>query len=88
MIMSALRQVDSAFDVANGFLLSRGSIVRSGASQTAQNDASARINTQWMFTPACAVMHGDPRFLPLCEGMGLTEYWARRGVKPDFLRLR
>ena len=84
MIMGALGEVDSAFDVANGFLLSRGSIVRSGGAASA--DAAARINTQWLFTPACAPMFKDPRFLPLCEGMGLTEYWSRRGVKPDFMR--
>jgi tetratricopeptide (TPR) repeat protein len=88
LIMGALGQVDYAFEIANGFLLSRGSIVRRGASQTEQNDAAARINTQWLFTPACAVMYGDPRFLTLCEGMGLTEYWRRRGVQPDFLRVR
>jgi DNA-binding winged helix-turn-helix (wHTH) protein len=88
LIMGALGQVDAAFDAANGFLLSRGSIVRRGPTQTAQNDAAARINTQWLFTPSCAVLYSDPRFLSLCEGIGLTEYWQRRGVKPDFLRLR
>jgi DNA-binding winged helix-turn-helix (wHTH) protein len=87
MIMAALKAVDGAFDVANGFLLSRGSIVRTGeASKSDQTDASARINTQWLFTPPCAVMRADPRFLPLCDGIGLTEYWRRRGVKPDFTR--
>jgi len=85
MIMSALGEIDSAFDVANGYLLSRGSIVRSGGA-TAASDAAGRISTQWLFTPACAPMFKDPRFLPLCEGIGLTEYWARRGIRPDFIR--
>ncbi len=97
MIMCALRDLESAFDVANGFLLSRGSIVRGsghaksdlslgGQSKSEMSDAVARINTQWLFTPPCAVMRADPRFIPLCDGMGLVDYWQKRGVKPDFLR--
>jgi hypothetical protein len=39
-----------------------------------------------MFTPPAAAMRPDPRFLPLCDGIGLTDYWRRRGVKPDYLR--
>jgi hypothetical protein len=30
-------------------------------------------------------MQKDSRFLPLMEQMGLTDYWKRRGVVPDFL---
>jgi DNA-binding winged helix-turn-helix (wHTH) protein len=86
LIMCTLREVDAAFDVANGFLLSRGSIVRAGKSQTSANDADSRISTQWLFTPPCSVMYSDPRFLGLCEGIGLTDYWHRRGAKPDFMR--
>jgi len=85
MILSALRQVDAAFDVATGFLLSRGPVVRRGKS-TVGSDSSWRVNTQWLFTPPCAVMRADPRFLPLCDGVGLTDYWRSRGVEPDFMR--
>ena len=48
------------------------------------NDATWRINTQYLFTPPCAVMRADPRFLTLCEGMGLVDYWRSRGVRPDY----
>jgi DNA-binding winged helix-turn-helix (wHTH) protein/tetratricopeptide (TPR) repeat protein len=86
MILSALGQVDSAFDVVNGFLLSRGSLVRGDQPESKQvfNDAVSRINTQWLFTPPCVLMRADARFLPLCEAMGLGEYWRARGVRPDY----
>jgi tetratricopeptide (TPR) repeat protein len=86
MILCALAEVDQAFDIANGFLLWRGSLVRRGESgiKGVGPDALWRISTQWLFTPPCAVMRADARFLPLCDGIGLTEYWKRRGVKPDY----
>jgi DNA-binding winged helix-turn-helix (wHTH) protein len=87
MIMAALGDIDASFAIADGFLLSRGLIVRHGPpSSVPASDALYRVNTQWLFTPPCAVMRADPRFLPLCDGIGLTEYWRRRGVKPDFMR--
>jgi hypothetical protein len=90
MILSALGQVGSSFDAANGYLLSRGSVVRGGNSPSngVIRDATFRINTQWLFTPPCAIMRADARFGPLCEGLGLTEYWHKRGVKPDYLLQR
>jgi hypothetical protein len=84
--MSALGQVDTAFDIANGLLLSRGAIVLHDSAGSARFDASWRIGTQWMFTPPAAPMRHDARFLPLCDGIGLAGYWRRRGEKPDFLR--
>ena len=71
---------------ANGFLLSRGSIVRRGEPKSDLSDATWRVNTQWLFTPACAAMRRDPRFLPLCDAMGLGDYWHRRRVEPDYLQ--
>jgi len=90
MILSALGQVGPSFDAANGYLLSRGSVVRGGNSHANDgvSDASSRINTQWLFTPPCAIMRADARFGPLCDGLGLTDYWNKRGVKPDYLLKR
>jgi tetratricopeptide (TPR) repeat protein len=96
MILSALGQIDAAFEIANGFLLSRGLIVTKRSATTTSfakgkssrdsdlNDATWRVNTQYLFTPPCAVMRADPRFLPLCEGMGLVDYWRALGVRPDY----
>ena len=86
MILSALGEVGTAFDVANGFLLSRGAVVANGGGVAKDdlNDATWRVNTQYLFTPPCKILRSDRRFLQLCEGMGLTEYWRRRGVRPDY----
>lgn len=87
-IACALDDRDTAFDMANGILLARGPIIprqRPGSASAVEN-AGWRISTQWMFTPPVKVMYSDPRFLPLCEGIGLTDYWHRRGVKPDYMR--
>jgi hypothetical protein len=86
VIMAALRQVDTAFEIAHGMLLGQGPAVRRdqlSAAETVQ-DASWRINTQWMWNPATASMRADSRFLPLCKEIGLTEYWRKRGVRPDY----
>ena len=90
MILSALGQVDAAYEVTDGFLLWRGPIVRGSQSTSKQvrDDAGWRLSTQWLFTPPCAAMRADPRFIPLCEGIGLTDYWRKRGVKPDYLLRR
>jgi hypothetical protein len=85
-VMGALGQLDPAFDIANGVLLSRGPIVLQESAAAAAQDAGWRIGTQWMFTPPAAPLRPDPRFLPLCEGVGLTEYWRKRGIKPDYMR--
>ena len=86
MILSALGEVDAAFDVAKGFLLSRGSIVRRGKLpfKAVLNDAGWRVNTQWLFVPPTGAMRADPRFLSLCSGVGLADYWRGRGLRPDY----
>ena len=88
MILSQLGDVDGSYAIADGALLSRGPIIRPEppGSKAAMQDAVDRVNMQWMFTPPCAAMRKDPRFAPLCDEIGLTEYWRRRGVKPDFMR--
>jgi DNA-binding winged helix-turn-helix (wHTH) protein len=96
MILCALGQADAAFEIADGFLLSRGLVVSRGSvnlptvsdgkvrAEENLNDATWRINTQYLFTPPCAIMRTEPRFLALCEGVGLVDYWRRRGVRPDY----
>jgi DNA-binding winged helix-turn-helix (wHTH) protein/tetratricopeptide (TPR) repeat protein len=88
MILGALGEVDAGFAVAEGFLLSRGRVVRKGNNvpRPLTGDATWRINTQWLFTPPCKAMRADLRFLPLCGAVGLTEYWRLRGVRPDYQR--
>lgn len=85
MILSALGELDAAFEVAGGFLLRKGRLVGS----LWPDPGEMRINDQqWrrtmnLFTPATAPMRADPRFRQLCDGIGLTAYWKQRGVGPD-----
>jgi hypothetical protein len=44
--------------------------------------------TQWLFTPPVAALRADPRFRDICDGIGLTGYWRRRGLRPDYLLRR
>jgi DNA-binding winged helix-turn-helix (wHTH) protein/tetratricopeptide (TPR) repeat protein len=85
LILSALGELDAAFDVANGFLLARGSVIvrpKLPAKGTTVNNPGWR-NSFGLFTPPTKAMRLDPRFGPLCDGLGLTEYWRRRGIGPD-----
>lgn len=78
MVLSALGDVDAAFETANKLLLFRAGLPGRPARSTAWRF------TPWLFTPPVAAMRADPRFLSLCDGTGLTDYWAKRGIRPDY----
>jgi len=85
LALSALGELDAAFDVANGFLLSRGSIViqpQSAAQGLGLNTFGWR-NRFGLFTPPTKAMRLDSRFQGLAENLGLRDYWRRRGIGPD-----
>jgi len=88
LVLCELGRLDSAFEIAEGYLLSRGALVQQGQRPYGREptDALHRINTKWLFMPPCRAMRADPRFRDLCEGVGLAEYWRRRGVEPDYVR--
>lgn len=85
-VMSALGDLDTAFEIANGLLLQRGPIVQQVQGQGDADAVIWRIGTQWMFTPPADPMRADARFMPLCVGVGLTDYWRKRGTRPDYMR--
>lgn len=90
LTLSALGELDAAFEVANGFLLDRGSIIvrpRPDPASPHVNGAGWR-NTFGLFTPPTRAMRLDPRFGPLCDGLGLTDYWRKRGIGPDAFLMR
>jgi DNA-binding winged helix-turn-helix (wHTH) protein/Tfp pilus assembly protein PilF len=85
MVLSMLGKLDDAFAVAEGYLLRRGPLIGTqwtGSGQMPVNDQRWRRN-MFLWTPATAAMRADPRFVALCDGIGLTEYWRRRGIRPD-----
>jgi len=84
--LSALGEVDAAFEIANGLLLFRRPIEprpQAAFKRSPVNSTGWRF-APWLFTPPVAAMRADPRFKLLCDGIGLTEYWAKRGIKPDY----
>lgn len=88
MVTSLLGDLDAAFSIAGGYLLRRGPLVGTlwtGSGQMPVNDMRWR-RTMNLFTPPTAAMRTDPRFDQLCDGIGLTNYWARRKIAPDHLR--
>ena len=89
MILGALKQINAAYEISEGFLLWRGSVVRAGDNRARQlgSDSGWRMSVQWLFTPPCAEMRSDPRFPRLCKGIGLTDYWKARNVQPDYLKV-
>ena len=77
--LSGLGETDAAFEVANALFVVPGTPhARKPATSTAWRFAP------WLFTPPTASMRRDPRFDAICDGIGLTQYWAKRGIKPDY----
>ncbi|MGZ8998873.1 MAG: winged helix-turn-helix domain-containing protein [Allosphingosinicella sp.] len=90
MIFSVLGEIDAAFEVANGYLLRRGNLItplRPAGRDMVVNDQRWK-KTQMLFTPAVSAMQADPRFIALCEGIGLGAYWRARNRQPDFMTRR
>jgi tetratricopeptide (TPR) repeat protein len=86
MTLSVLGELDAAFDVAFGTFLRRGPLVGTlwgGAGEMPVNTLRWRRPVA-LFIPATARLRTDPRFVELCEGMGLTRYWRERRIRPDY----
>jgi hypothetical protein len=87
MLLNLLGKVDEAFDLADAYYLERGPIIAAvqwRPGQAVVRDQRRR-KTNMLFTPMSTTMQRDARFLSLMDAMGLTDYWQRRGVRPDFL---
>lgn len=90
MALAGIGEIDSAHEVAEGFLLSRGKIVTrlpNDPQNMLVNNPGWR-STQWLSTPPMAGFRADRRFARLCDGIGLTAYWHTRGIQPDYPNLR
>lgn len=86
MALSALGEVDAAFEAADRLLLFRAANGKqaNGSSQRAAAGSTAWRFTPWLFTPPVAAMRADLRFKILCDEIGLTDYWNKRRIKPDY----
>ena len=82
--LAALGEVDAAFEMANQLLVFDPPLA-SGSSRGKSSSLAWRF-TPWLFTPPAASMRADPRFARLVRKRGLTEYWRKRRIEPDYLR--
>lgn len=85
MVLSQLGDVDTAFDVINALLMSKGPLVanRMIVPHSFVANSPSWCRTQWLFLPPLAAVRADPRFEPLCEEIGLARYWRQRRLGPD-----
>lgn len=85
MALSQLGEIDAAYDVIDGLLLSEGPLVanRPITPRSFVANSPSWCRTQWLFMPPLAAVRGDARFGTLCENIGLARYWRQRGVGPD-----
>ena len=79
LVLPALGQVDAAFDIANQLF-----VYRTAADRNKTAGSTAWRFTPFLFVPPTAPLRADPRFGALADGIGLTAYWAKRGVRPDY----
>jgi tetratricopeptide (TPR) repeat protein len=85
MTLSALGEIDAAFDIADTVLLFRVPTHAVGpAGEQRPGKSTAWVFAPWLFTPPLESMRADVRFRTLCDGIGLSDYWSRRRVRPDF----
>lgn len=87
MLLNMMRAVDAAFDLASAYFLEQGPVFAAMQWRPGQPIVpdQRRRKTNMLFTPIAAPMQHDPRFLPLMQAMGLSDYWEKRDVLPDFL---
>lgn len=84
--LSGIGAVEECFLVAQGYFLRSGEMAvgaRKSGSDPSVNDQHRRV-TQMLFLPVTEPLRRDPRFAGLCSDMGLSEYWRRAALVPDF----
>lgn len=85
-VMSALGEVDAAFEIAEALFATvrPAELHPQAAANRPLIKSTAWRFAPWLFTPPTAPMRADPRFQAICDTIGLTDYWAKRGIKPDY----
>lgn len=86
--LCALEAIDAAFVVARAYYVgsARTAVpLRWNPTDHSITDQHRRV-TQPLFIPAATALRADPRFMSLCEDIGLVAYWQRFQITPDFLQ--
>jgi tetratricopeptide (TPR) repeat protein len=86
MTLAALGDLDAAFEITDElFAVSRALERRQSLpARRPPVTSTAWRFAPWLFVPPTAPLRADPRFSTLCDEIGLADYWARRGMKPDY----
>lgn len=79
LALSALGETDAAYEIVNALFV----VPSTGSSGPPARSTAWRFSP-WLFTPPTATLRRDSRFIPLCDEIGLTDYWTKRGIKPDY----
>jgi DNA-binding winged helix-turn-helix (wHTH) protein len=82
LTLPLLGEVDAAFDAAKTLFPGPGRAAAKGS----PSRGTAWKFAPFLFTPPAAPLRADPRFVQICDASGLTDYWRRRGVVPDYQR--
>lgn len=78
-MIAALGDLDSAFDLFEGYYFGRGEFAFAAPAGGDENRTTDRL-----FQPPMKGAWQDPRFTKLLERIGLTDYWRASGSVPDF----
>ena len=84
MTLAALGDADGAFEVVDSLFV----VPRRGQLEAPSNGQPVKSTAwrfaPWLFVPPTKLLRADPRFNSLCDTIGLTEYWAKRRIRPDY----
>ena len=80
-----LGRLDEAFAAAEALFFGRGFRVapRFFTPQQGGYTPPDQRTTEFLFSPPCRAMHGDPRFRALLRETGLAEYWRATRTRAD-----
>ncbi|HEU4696931.1 MAG TPA: winged helix-turn-helix domain-containing protein [Sphingomicrobium sp.] len=84
MTLSALGDADGAFQVVNSLFVVPPRSQFDATKNRAPVKSTAWRFAPWLFVPPTKLLRADRRFDSLCDTIGLTEYWDRRRIKPDY----
>jgi Flp pilus assembly protein TadD len=86
MALSTLGDVDAAFEALSAlFVVGRAEQAKNVAAKGRGTGTSTAWRfAPWLFTPPVAPLRADPRFRTLCDEVGLTDYWDKRRIQPDY----
>lgn len=84
--LSGIGAVEDAIEVAESYFARAGKFAvsqRKTETDPSVTDQHRRV-TQMLFIPPTEALRASPRFSDLCRSIGLTEYWSRSQLSPDY----